>query len=161
MGQYQKINVVKSYQYLKFSIVLFRRILVQWMRYSFDCVCTAMWLSCYDGVCLLVCLHLVLGKPCVPHVFLWSWMSDKVIILRIILIIFRMYRMRHILCSLKRNTKHEITCTFNTIRSICNFSFLTLPPIYSPYPSENNHNKSGINRKANKQAFQWYLTWQI
>ena len=61
------VNMVKSYQYLKFSIFS-PRISVQWKHYSFDCVCTAMWLSCYDDVCLLACQHLVLGKPWVPHV---------------------------------------------------------------------------------------------
>ena len=111
----------------EFSIVLFRRISVQWMCYSFDAVCTAMWLSCYDGVCLLACQHLLVGKHWVPHVFLWQWMSDKVIILRIILIIFRMYRMRHTLCSQKRNKKHEIHAFSKRSNQVCNFHFWSCP----------------------------------
>ena len=153
----QVCNKQMPCQYLKFSIFLCRRI------YSFDAVCTAMWLSCYDGMYLLACQYLVLGKPWASHVCLWLQMSDKVIIFRIILIIFRMYRMRHTLCSQKRSTKHEIMCIFNTIRSILQLLiFYPAPNLLTLHmPQWNNHNKSGINRKANKQAFLWYLIWQI
>ena len=126
---------------------------------TMDCVtvsivCTARWLSslsCYDEVCFLPGNT---WQTWVPHVFLWPWMSDKVIILRIILIIFRMYPMRHILCSQKRNTKHEITCTFNTMYFFFLFYFLLCPQFthatHAPVKQSWSwwfDDKSGINQK--------------
>ena len=125
---------------------------LNWMRHSFDCVCTEMWMPCYDGVCLLACQHPSVGQALATTCVLWPWMSDKVITVWIILIRFRMYRMRHALCSQKQNTKHEITCIFNIIRSILQLLMFDLASNWLTLhtPQWNTHNKSGINRKANK-----------
>ena len=149
-GQCQKINV-KSHQYLKFGIVLFRRISEQWMRYSFDCICSLLQCDCYGGVCLLACQHLVLGQPWVPHVFLWPWMSDKVITIRIILIIFRMYRMSHSLWSQKRNsTWYNVQFQYNPI-NFATFHFWPCPQFSHPtHAPQTITNQASIERQINR-----------
>ena len=114
-----------------------------------------MWLSCirwdvFVGQSTLI-VGQALGTTCV---FLWPWMSDKVSILRIILIIFRIYRMRHtsfMLTKAKHNTWNNEHFQYNPN----NFATLhfDLAPIYSPYTRASEiiiTNQAAIKRRINR-----------
>ena len=65
--------------------------------------------------------------------------------------------------SQKGSTKLDIACNSHTIWSILQLFLFDIAPNFLTLhtPQWNNPNKKGINWKANKQAFQGYLTWWI
>ena len=67
--------------------------------------------------------------------------------------------------SQKGSPKLDITCISHSIRSILQLFLFDIAPnlltLHAPQWNVYNPNKYGINRKANKQALQRYLTWWI